>query len=173
MIKIVLARHGETLDNIRKVCQGQVEGVLSERGIKENKLLADKLCDFSFEAIYTSPLQRAKQTAEQISVYHSNTPFYTDSRLMELNFGNLQGKPFPKGASPFDESFEGESFEAIKSRVKSFVDFIKSNYRDCSILVVSHGVTIKIFEHILNNKPFSIFDVQKNSTEKNFLVKND
>lgn len=173
MIEIVLVRHGETKENVKRLCQGQSEGTLTENGVKQNELLAEKLKEFLFETIYTSPLNRAEKTAKQISKFHANTPFVIDDRLKELNFGVLQGKPFPKGASPFDAAFQGESFEEIKNRVKSFVDFIKNKHDNCAILVVSHGVTIKIFEHILTEEPFSILNVQKNSTEKIFLIENE
>ncbi|MBK8140076.1 MAG: histidine phosphatase family protein [Chitinophagaceae bacterium] len=66
MITLIIARHGETIENGLNICQGQTHGILSETGIRQNEKLGAQLTKYQFQTIYSSPLNRAFQTAKTI-----------------------------------------------------------------------------------------------------------
>ena len=63
-------RHGESLWNVKKLCQGQRDIALSDKGISEAEIFAEKFANFPVEHVCTSPLKRAVHTAEIIKQYH-------------------------------------------------------------------------------------------------------
>ena len=65
-MKLILTRHGETVDNIKGILQGQNPGKLSENGIQQAKQLALRLKNENIDAIYSSDLARAADTAKEI-----------------------------------------------------------------------------------------------------------
>lgn len=143
---LILVRHGETIENTMGICQGQTEGTLSEKGIKENKILAEQLKTYKIDAIYSSPLQRAYHTAKEIQQYFPEIEIQTDSRLMEMNFGEMQGKKFPEDFNFFNTVNGQESVYDLNIRVNSFLSDLKERYKEQTVLAVSHGVTNRIFQ---------------------------
>ncbi|PIS01931.1 MAG: hypothetical protein COT85_07240 [Chlamydiae bacterium CG10_big_fil_rev_8_21_14_0_10_42_34] len=84
-------RHAETTWNQKKLCQGTIDIDLSENGVKEATLLAQKLASFPLECICTSPLTRALRTAQMIHKHHPTVPFKILEELKERNWGHMQG----------------------------------------------------------------------------------
>ncbi len=153
MTEIIVVRHGETNENKLGICQGQTEGTLSEDGKKQNRLLAENLRDFRIHKIYCSPLARALETGNEIWKYHKNTKLQKDIRLLEWNMGVLQGHKFPKGFNvlkPFDGM---ETLELVRIRIKSFLDEILLLHDNQTLLLISHGLTIKVLTLILMKFP--------------------
>lgn len=87
---IYIFRHGQTDYNVSRRVMGQLDIPLNETGIAQAVELAEKIANMHIEAIYTSPLLRAKQTA-QIVADKNNIKIITDDRLKERNNGVLQG----------------------------------------------------------------------------------
>lgn len=87
---IYIFRHGQTDYNVTRRVMGQLDIPLNETGIAQAVELAEKIANMHIEAIYTSPLLRAKQTA-QIVADKNNIKIITDDRLKERNNGVLQG----------------------------------------------------------------------------------
>ena len=87
---IYFVRHGETDFNLFNISQGQLDTSLNALGLKQAKQLAKKLKNKNFDAFYSSPLIRAKQTAEEINGFLKMKINY-DARLMEVGKGILQG----------------------------------------------------------------------------------
>ena len=151
MIRLIIARHGETIENGLNICQGQDHGTLSEKGIRENEKLGVQLKQFSFQTIYSSPLRRALQTAQAIQKHNNDSRIITDERLMERNLGILQGKAYPE---PYVETdmYEGmETIESVAERSANFLDEIKRNHSNETIVLVSHGYIIKVMLALLRN----------------------
>lgn len=86
---LYVVRHGQTDWNKRKVMQGQTDIPLNEEGIKQAKLLREKLKDITFDAIFCSPLIRAKQTCEIIAGVCNAT---YDKRIIERNYGEFENR---------------------------------------------------------------------------------
>ena len=89
---IYAVRHGQTDWNKEGIIQGgRSDCPLNEEGIKQAKILAEKLKKFNITKIYSSDLLRAKQTTEEINkVLHVEVIY--SSLLRETNYGEVEGK---------------------------------------------------------------------------------
>jgi 2,3-bisphosphoglycerate-dependent phosphoglycerate mutase len=88
---LYLIRHGETLSNAERRIQGQSDVPLSELGRRQGKAVGEALAAAPLDAVYSSPLSRALETAQAIAERH-RLSVQTDPRLMELSAGVFQGK---------------------------------------------------------------------------------
>ena len=87
-------RHGQTENNLRKIWQGaRFNPFLNVTGVQEAKDLSEKLFPLGLEVIYTSDLRRAKQTAQIVSE-KCQIPVIIDGALLEIDFGEAEGKPY-------------------------------------------------------------------------------
>ena len=66
MTTVYLVRHGETIDNARRIMQGQTQGQLNENGIQQAKELGQRLADVHFDAYVSSDLQRSIETCRLV-----------------------------------------------------------------------------------------------------------
>lgn len=153
MVKeLYLARHGETIENLEEIVQGQLDGKLSERGKEQARILGKKLRNIKADKIYSSDLGRAKETTDAILEYFKDIPVEYNSDLRERSFGNLQGKNIQevgitdyKAAYLYDLDQEGifadsESLKSIDKRINRFIQKILKS-EDSVILAVGHGWT--------------------------------
>src|SRR4028118_821913 len=90
-MRLILVRHGESEWNRTGRYQGQADAPLSDLGLRQADALANRLQHEHIDAIYTSPLQRARKTAEAIARFHPHVPFVQDEALMEIHHGVWQG----------------------------------------------------------------------------------
>ena len=176
-MRLIVVRHGETIENKNNICQGQIEGTLSKLGIKQAKKLALRLKNEKFDSIYSSDLGRAVNTSKEIMKYHSDLKLKLDKRLRERYMGKWQGKPFGKLE---DVSKDSETDEEMYNRVKDFLDEIYQKHKGETVLVVSHGGAKMMFLLLAHNKPISdymsffglkntsvsIFDIKENGNHK-------
>lgn len=95
MFTLTIVRHGETSYNRNGIIQGQTDIPLSDVGLEQARLVAQRLQKESFTHIITSDLSRAKETAEAIVQTNtaSSCPLNFDERLRERRFGVYEGKP--------------------------------------------------------------------------------
>lgn len=140
-MQLIIVRHGETLENLQGICQGQTHGTLSERGIRQAEEVAYALSGEAFERCYTSDLRRAYLTCMAILRYHPSIAPVIDVRLRERAFGIHQGKPFPEGRIFTDHPEEVESEEQLFGRVDQFLKTLPKS--SGNFLIVSHGQTIR------------------------------
>lgn len=105
MTAIILIRHGETDWNIEGRYQGQADPPLNSRGILQAKQLAKELQNSALEILYTSPLQRAKQTARILSD-ELGIPEINEPRLMEIHQGDWQTRLRSEIESLYPEVFK-------------------------------------------------------------------
>ena len=89
MAEIILARHGETAWNVAEIFRGKIDIELNETGMKQAELLAEYLSSIKIDAIYSSPLKRALQTAEAIAG-HNKLKVNIAPGLTDFNFGKWQ-----------------------------------------------------------------------------------
>ena len=168
-MKIFLLRHGQTDWNLEWRMQGQTDIPLNEKGILQAEEAAEKYKAIPFDLILTSPLVRAKKTAEIIAKPH-NLEVKVDQRLKEMNFGEMEGrtpqddKDNPNRKYYFEEpekyvpSKNGETFEEVDARVKSLLKELKQSegIYNC-VLLSSHGALCKAILRAVQNKPLSKF----------------
>lgn len=154
MSKIYLARHGQNIDNIAGVLNGHRDGPLTEKGIDQAHEIADKLKEakMSFDAVYSSPLSRAFETAKIISKTTGSPEPAIELLLIERDFGLMTGKnisDIEKLCAPniikaeiityFLDSEGAETFPDLMKRARVLLDKIESKYKDENILLVTHG----------------------------------
>jgi probable phosphoglycerate mutase len=149
--RIVAVRHGETVWNAEMRMQGQLDTALSERGRRQAARTADALADEGIDAIVSSDLARAFDTAAAIAGV-VGLPVAADPGLRERSFGAFQGYTYaeidarwPVEAGRWrrhDPTFApdgGESLVAFNARALAVVTAIAEGARGRSVLVVTHG----------------------------------
>lgn len=138
---LFLVRHGETVDNVRQIMQGQTQGCLNERGREQAAQVARRLAEEPIDAIVASDLQRAIQTAEIIAVPHG-LPVRTTPLLRERDWGSFTGRFIPdlKGEVWPDDI---ESEPALLQRAADFLQYITTTYPGKRVVAVGHGITNK------------------------------
>lgn len=166
-MNLYFVRHGESECNILKEFSNRgLKHGLTEKGRGQAESLAEKLKDIKFDAIYTSPLLRAIETAEILS-RRLNGEYITVKELIEFDTGVLEGKSDEESWNRYwnllNQWFikrnwdmrieEGESFNDIKNRLIPFIQNLKNIHPDESnILLIGHGGTFRcIFPVILAN----------------------
>ena len=181
-MKIYFVRHGETIWNKEKRIQGQSDIPLNEYGKELAEITADAIKDIPFDIVYSSPLIRAKETAE-ILVKKRNLEIHEDNRLLEMSFGEGEGESLPEiHAHPemklhnfihnpgnYTPPVGGETFEELYARCKSFIEevIIPAEKKYDSMLLVGHGALIRGMIHYINNRPSKDFWIV---THKNCAV---
>jgi glycerol-3-phosphate cytidylyltransferase len=143
-------RHGQTYWNKNGIMHGQYDIPLNYTGFIQANKISEELKNQHFDICFSSPLQRAKSTAFQILKYHKNVNLKFDDRLKELNKGLLEGKHLNSEKILSDENsyvlkkFNIESKIDFFKRVKDFIDFTETNFKNKNILIVAHSGTIKM-----------------------------
>ena len=138
---ISLVRHGETVDNARQVMQGQTQGNLNERGREQARQVAERLKDEQVDAVVSSDLQRAIQTAEIIAAPHG-LPVETTVLLRERDWGSFTGRYIPDlRGEVWPNDIETE--EALLLRARSFLQYITATYPGKKVVAVGHGIINK------------------------------
>jgi len=155
MTRIYLTRHGETEWNHKKIIQGWQDSNLTDLGRKQGKWLSDRLSKIEFEAVYSSPLNRALETAKIIKRDNYEEIIIKDP-LKEMGFGPWEGKTSIEIKKDYREAYnnfwekphlyEGdncENYYDVRNRVMPLIkDIIKRH--DDNVLIVTHTVVIKI-----------------------------
>lgn len=161
MTTIGFIRHGVTAWNKEGRAQGNTDVPLDEEGIQMAERVADRIGKEEWDVIYTSPLIRAKRTAEIIAEKQPTLDFHIDKRLGEIGGGIIEGTTEEERVAKWgtewrkmDVGFEPE--ETIISRGMSFIEDIKQAYPGKRVLVVSHGGFISRLMHaLIPNKEFT------------------
>lgn len=155
-MKITFIRHGETEYNRQKRIQGKSNIMLNDVGRRMVHHLKDKIKEEHYDICFTSPLISAMETA--MILVGDRVEIVRDSRLIERNLGNIEGKTIeyydPKKYWDYSLNCGDEGVEKIKDlfqRCEEFITFLEKNYENKSILIVSHGATIRVFHHILRH----------------------
>lgn len=152
-MKLYIVRHGETDWNVAGKLQGRTDIPLNENGRNAAKETRDRLKEIPFAAAYTSPLGRAKETAELI-LANRNIEIIEDARIIEVGFGIYEGQRRGCADDNIEKFFcdpenycpmgDGETIEAVFQRESEFLDMLKQNksYEDKNILIVTHGAAL-------------------------------
>ncbi len=159
-MKIFMVRHGETDHNVARRIQGQeIDESLNETGRKQAQERAEALADEKFDVIFSSPLKRARETAEIIAE-KVKAPILLRDEIKERVFGKFSGRTFEEinaemgtdwnqvGPIAADEELKRiygrETAEDFKRRLVAFTDEVKRSYPEKRVLVVAHGGLIRL-----------------------------
>ena len=144
-MKILLTRHGQTDWNVQRRIQGKTDIELNNIGIMQAEETRKKLLNYNIDYIISSPLKRAKKTAEIIGKYR-NIPIICYERIEERASGEFEGKTSKEmdfsllWNRKVNKKFEkAESVEEVFNRVNNFLENLKKEYPDKTVLLVTHG----------------------------------
>lgn len=152
---IYLIRHGQTDWNLNQKVQGGSNIPLNENGRKQAEAMAVKLRGVPFCAVFSSDLDRAKETAE-ILIQGRGLDIQVDPRFRERGFGSWEGKDFEEYLKAADDQrLDVESSEAMRERVLAALDEVAALYPGKTILVSSHGGALKYIVAFLLGLPLS------------------
>jgi len=180
---IIFLRHGQAQNNIERILTGRTPGVpLTETGIDQANKAAKFLEHMNISAIYSSPIERARHTAEIVGK-HNSLDVTIDDRLIELDMGKFTGVSYDEiftiHGNIFMKFYNGEleiahngveTFSEVKKRILGIVDHVIENHPDENIVLVTHMDPIKamlstvvdltatnLFELIIANASLNIF----------------
>lgn len=155
-MKIYVIRHGLTGLNKQKKVNGEIDEPLAPEGVQQAEE-AISLLPKTIKQIYSSPMLRAKQTAEIIN-FKLKIPISLIEELTEVRMGlSLAGKSWEEmegglelkekhRSVQFDyQPYGGESVEDVKKRLLSFFKKINGKYKDNEVLLITHGGIIRFF----------------------------
>lgn len=150
-MRLFLVRHGETWWNERGKFQGNADIELSPQGLIQAQKLAASLKYEPVVKIYTSPLPRARQTAEEIGKYHS-CPIVIVDELRELDQGDLEGLTGEELRRDYPDFFSqwlkdpadlklpgGESLRELQARAWEAIKRIKEEHPNDTVVAVAHN----------------------------------
>ncbi len=155
---LLLMRHGETDWNLEGRMQGRIDTPLNARGVEQAEKLAERLAvEERIDVLYTSPLARARLTAEIVGMRFGLAPL-PDARLVERSAGRVEGMTMPEIEQRYPEVYRAwredkdrlvlpgaEEPPEFQERVASFLEMIHGRHSDARVGVVTHGGTLSMF----------------------------
>jgi broad specificity phosphatase PhoE len=169
VVKLFIIRHAESEWNPIGRYQGLLNPGLSERGLKQAELLGRALEKEKIDVIYSSPLRRTYQTAQEIAK-RQGLEIIEDRRIIEIDHGVWSGMLVEEVKEKFPEDFRmwleephrvkfegGESLQDVFKRVKDFLEFIREKHWGQTVAIVSHTVPIRAMLCALLNIDLSKF----------------
>ena len=163
-MKIYLIRHGETRWNREERVQGATDVPLNENGVRQARCLEKALSGITLDAVYSSPLKRAFDTAHLLAG-DRHLPVQVLPELTEVGFGLWEGKTIPEIIAMDPEKFDrwkakpteelpegGESHESIHERVQRAVDRIASGLGETCAVISHGGIQVYLAEYLLRKE---------------------
>ena len=153
--KIIIIRHGETAWNRRQIFRGTYDIPLNENGKQQAKLAAQSLKNVKIHAAYTSPLSRAKESAEIIAESHRISPVIHNG-FIDIDYGEWTGKENSEVANLWPDQHAAWTSNPHTVRPPggtTLNEVLKNSFTAMEKLAEKHnGETIAIFSHRVVNK---------------------
>jgi broad specificity phosphatase PhoE len=150
-MRLILVRHGESVGNFENRLQGQAEYDLTDAGRRQAALTAERLARLGVDALYSSHLRRANETARIIGERLACSPVILPD-LSEYHFGEASGATYAEirerfpGVNPAERVFPGEEGrDAFHRRVTDALWGIADRHAGETAAVISHGGPIALF----------------------------
>jgi alpha-ribazole phosphatase len=154
--RLVLVRHGEPDESMHGRCYGRLDVPLSAAGLRCAAAVAEALRSHEIDAVYSSRLQRAFDTARAVASAHGLEPIPRED-LRELDFGELEGMSHEEIASKHPELYRfwmedpasvrfpgGEGLSDLRARVLPEVVEIRERHAGRTVAVVAHGGVVRV-----------------------------
>ena len=170
---IIFLRHAQAENNTKRILAGRTEGVpLTKTGIEQAERIAKYLASIDISAIYSSPIERAKHTAE-IVAESCSLDVALDERLTEIDMGKFTrmnyddmfaeyGNIFLKfyENDPVISEHEVETFPDVQKRVLDMVDYVLKKHNNENVVLVTHMDPIKsMLARVMDLKPKTLFEL--------------
>ncbi len=164
MIKLILVRHAQTKENENLKLSGHIDSKISKKGNIQVDCITNYLKDINIDKIYTTTSSRTKDTILEISKL-KNLDILENENLREINFGDFEGITFNQIKEEYPEEFQnmiddgdsyrypnGESLIDTYNRVSKEIDIIINENEGKTVLICSHGGTIRnIVSYLVTN----------------------
>lgn len=155
MTKVMFIRHGETKWNILGKYQGQSDVALTEKGREQGKLLAKYFPSEQLDAIYSSDLSRAMETAGFIAEKF-NLTVNAEKAFREMDFGDWEGLTYEEIVTKSPEGMKnfmirpdilkvpnGENFQILQERATKRLNELIKEHGEGTIAIVAHGGVLR------------------------------
>ena len=155
MTRLYIVRHCEARGNIDRIFQGHTDADISEKGARQLEKLAQRFAGIPLDAVYTSPLRRARLTADAVNRAHG-LPVHIEQGLIEIDGGALEGKPWANFPQEYPAearawcvdpgAFQapgGESMREVYERVRDATLRIVRAHPGQTVAAASHGCAIR------------------------------
>jgi 2,3-bisphosphoglycerate-dependent phosphoglycerate mutase len=169
--EILLIRHGETDWNTEKRLQGHLDIPLNAEGQRQAQALGRCLAELELDAVFSSDLQRARQTAEPLAIAHGLS-VQVDTDLRERCYGAMEGLRPPEIAQRFPQAYAAlkarepdvryppgvnvaETLNEFATRALGVLQRILANARHSRIAIVSHGGVLDCIYRHAENMPLT------------------
>jgi broad specificity phosphatase PhoE len=152
MKHLYFMRHGLSVSNMRGLLSGRDDTPLANEGIKQCEAAAKLVSKLNIDAIVSSPMQRAKESAKIIAkaIGYPEDKIIISELFMEREFGPLEGANYYHYRHQNLDDSEGvEHSSAIINRAKQGYELLQGIEAD-NILVVSHGALGRALRHVIN-----------------------
>jgi len=170
---IIFLRHAQAENNTERILAGRTEGIsLTKTGIEQAERISEYLKSLDISAIYSSPIERAKHTAE-IAAKNRSLEVVLDERLTEIDMGKFTrmnyddmfakyGNIFLKfyENDPVISEHEVETFPDVQKRVLDMVDHVLKKHNNENVVLVTHMDPIKsMLARVMDLKPKTLFEL--------------
>jgi alpha-ribazole phosphatase len=155
-MRVLLVRHGQTDWNENGVFRGRIDVKLNDLGYRQAEQVANVLKNVRIDALYSSPLSRALDTAEAVS-RQQDLQVHVHEAFNDMNFGEWQGLTRPEVEKRYTESFRvwltapqravipnGETLAQVRRRLLRGLAELHAVHAEETVLLVSHGLTNKV-----------------------------
>ena len=156
MSRVYLVRHGQTAWNVGEIFRGRADIPLDETGKGEVHLAGETLKDETLHAVYSSPLSRSMETAENIAKFHDISVTPLDA-IIDISYGEWEGlgnqevqQKYPELhalwlSEPHKVLFPGgESLDEVRSRTMAAMEDLLVKHQDENFALVAHRVPNKV-----------------------------
>jgi broad specificity phosphatase PhoE len=156
MSRVYLVRHGQTAWNVGEIFRGRADIPLDETGKGEVHLAGETLKDETLHAVYSSPLSRSMETAENIAKFHDISVTPLDA-IIDISYGEWEGlgnqevqQKYPELhalwlSEPHKVLFPGgESLDEVRSRTMAALEDLLVKHQDENFALVAHRVPNKV-----------------------------
>ena len=170
---IIFLRHGQAENNTKRILAGRTEGVpLTKIGIEQAENIGKYLKPIDISAIYSSPIERADNTAKIVAESNS-IDYKLDERLTELDMGKFTRMPYDEifakhgnvflkfySNDPIISKYNVETFPHVQKRVMDMLDYTIKKHDQENVLLVTHMDPIKsVIAKVIDLKPLSLFEL--------------
>ena len=170
---IIFLRHGQAENNTKRILAGRTEGVpLTKIGIEQAEQIGKYLKPIDISAIYSSPIERADNTAKIVAESNS-IDHKLDERLTELDMGKFTRMPYDEifakhgnvflkfySNDPIISEHDVETFPHVQKRVMDMLDYIIKKHDQQNVILVTHMDPIKsVIAKVMDLKPLALFEL--------------
>lgn len=167
MTTLYLVRHGETVDNANHIMQGQTQGELNDKGREQARELAVQMSSEHIDVFVASDLWRAVETCRILAEPYG-AEVITTELLRERDWGSFTGRYIPD-LKDVEWPDDIETIDALKSRARRFIDFIRENFPEKRVLAVGHGIINKAIQAVFYDKEMKDITPMRNTEVRQLM----